>query len=99
MPGLSDRRTRRPGRACLIHKVLRFCQAGHCYPPRLDRTNRTLPHGSALAATGTHWVPGNTEKPPGFLGQGDVMIHRPYLAAGPVVSDWRTRRPRQWSIH
>src|ERR1039458_500188 len=38
--------------------------------------------------------------PPGFLGKGDVMIHRPYLVAWPVGSDWRTRRPRQCpSIH
>jgi hypothetical protein len=72
-------------RACLIHKVLRFSQAGYCYPPRLDRTNRALPHGSSLAAN---------RDPHGFLDKGDVMIHRPYLVAGPVGSDWRTRRPR-----
>ncbi len=29
-------------RACVSHKVLRFWQAGHCYPPRLARTNREL---------------------------------------------------------
>ena len=44
-------------------QVLRFSQAGHCYPPRLDRTNRPLPHGSALATTGTFigpWQQGGT---------------------------------------
>jgi hypothetical protein len=44
-------------------QMLRFCQAGHCYPPRQARTNRALLHGSFLAATGTQWVPGNTEEP------------------------------------
>jgi hypothetical protein len=29
----------------------------------------------------------------GFLDKGEVMIHRPYLVAWPVGSDWRTRRP------
>jgi hypothetical protein len=67
-------------------KVLRFSQAGHCCPPRLDRTNRALLNGSSLAAN---------RDPHGFLGKGDVMIHRPYLVAWPVGSDWRTRRPSQ----
>jgi hypothetical protein len=31
-------------------QMLRLCPAGHCYPPRLDRIDRDLPHGSALAA-------------------------------------------------
>jgi hypothetical protein len=31
-------------------QMLRFCQAGHCGPSRQARTNRNLPHGSALAA-------------------------------------------------
>jgi hypothetical protein len=43
-----------------------------------------LPHGSPLAAN---------RDPHGFLDKGDVMIHRPYLVAWPVGSDWRTRRP------
>jgi hypothetical protein len=37
-PGMSD------------PQMLRFCQAGHCGPSRQARTNRELPHGSALAA-------------------------------------------------
>ena len=37
-PGMSD------------PQMLRFCQAGHCGPSRQARTNRNLPHGSALAA-------------------------------------------------
>jgi hypothetical protein len=65
-----------------IDKVLRFSQAGYCYPPRLDRTNRALPHGSPLAAN---------RNPHGFLGKGDVMIHRPYLVNWPLA----TRRPSQ----
>jgi hypothetical protein len=36
-----------------IHKVLRFCQAGHCYPPRLDRTNRDSPIGVPWQQTGS----------------------------------------------
>jgi hypothetical protein len=32
--------------------------------------------------------------PHGFLDKGDVMIHRPYLVAWSVGSDWRTRRLR-----
>ena len=78
----NDRRNRRPSRACPIHEVLRFCQAGHYYPPRLDRTDRDLPHRSSLAAN---------RNLRGFLDKGDVMIHRPYLVAWPVGSDWRTR--------
>jgi hypothetical protein len=30
--------------------------------------------------------------------RGDALIHGPYLAAGPVGSEWRTRRPYQASI-
>jgi hypothetical protein len=71
------------------HKMLRFCQAGLCYPSRQARTNRELPHGSALAAN---------RDPRGFLGKGDVMIHRPCLVAWPVGSDWRTRHP-DWLTH
>lgn len=71
-------------RACLIHKVLRFWQAGHCYAPRPDRTNREFPHGSSLAAD---------RDPHGFLDKGDVMIHRPYSVAWPAGSYGRTRRP------
>ena len=53
-----------------MSKVLRFCQAGHCYPPRLDRTNRDLHHRSALAANRDPRVPGNTEEPPWIPRQG-----------------------------
>jgi hypothetical protein len=53
--------------------VLRFSQAGHCCPPRLDRTNRALPHGSPLAANrdphgflatrrNLPWVPGQRRR-------------------------------------
>ena len=31
--------------------------------------------------------------------KGDALIHGPSLAARPVGSDWRTRRPYQRSIH
>jgi hypothetical protein len=34
-------------------QVLRFCQAGHYYPPRLDRTNRHSPMGVPWQQTGT----------------------------------------------
>ena len=50
--------------------------------------------GAPWQQTGTlmgSWQHGGTF--PGFLGKGDVTIHRPYLVAGPVGSDWRTRRP------
>jgi len=50
-----------------INKVLRFCQAGHCCPPHLDRTNRALHHRSPLAAN---------REPNGFLGKGDLMSPR-----------------------
>jgi hypothetical protein len=69
-PAGSDRRTRRPSQLRPIHKVLRFSQAGHCYPPRLDRTNRELPHRSSLAASRDPWVPGSTEEPPWIPRQG-----------------------------
>jgi hypothetical protein len=69
-----------------LNKVLRFCQARRLFPLRLDRTNREFLHGIALAAN---------KDPPGFLDKGDVMIHRPYLVAGPAGSDWRTRRLSQ----
>jgi hypothetical protein len=36
---------------------------------------------------------GGQQEPMGFLGKGDVMIHRPCLVAWPVGSDRRTRRP------
>jgi hypothetical protein len=77
-------RNRRPNAPGLDSQMLRFCQAGHCGPSRQARTNRNLPHGSALAAN---------RDPRGFLGKGDVMIHRPCLVAWPVGSEWRTRRP------
>jgi hypothetical protein len=73
-PGLpavgNDRQDPGPSRACPIHKVLRFWQAGHCGPARLDRTNRALPHGSALAANRDPWVPGSKQGPPWVPGQG-----------------------------
>jgi hypothetical protein len=94
-PAGSDRRTRRPSQLRPIHKVLRFSQAGHCYPPRLDRTNRELPHRSSLAASRDPWVPGSTEEPPGFLGKGVVMIHRPCLTAWSVGNP----TPASVSIH
>ena len=50
-----------------IDEVLRFCQAGHCCPSRLNRTNRALPNGSSLAAN---------REPNGFLGKGDLMSPR-----------------------
>ncbi len=46
------------------------------------------PMGSLWQQTGTpmgSWQQAGTN---GFLGKGDVMIHGPYLAAGPVGSDW-----------
>lgn len=57
-----------------FHKLLRLCPAGHCYPPRLDRINRDLPHGSALGSKqepSGSWQYGGT--PPGFLGKGVVL--------------------------
>jgi hypothetical protein len=78
-----------------IDKVLRFRQAGHCCPPRPERTNRAFPHGSALAADrGPMGFLVTNRDPHGFLDKGDVMIHRPYLVAWSVGSDWRTRRLR-----
>jgi hypothetical protein len=47
-----------------IYKVLRFRRTGPCVLLCRDRTNRTLPHWSALAANGDPRVPGNTEEPP-----------------------------------
>jgi hypothetical protein len=64
-----------------IHKVLRFCRAGYCYPSCPDRTNRTLLQGVPWQQTGT----------PGFLDEGDVTIHRPRLAAWPSRNKWRSR--------
>ena len=59
-----------------IDEVLRFCQAGHCCPSRLNRTNRALPNGSSLAANRDLRVPGSTEESPGLLGKG-VAFRRP----------------------
>jgi hypothetical protein len=92
------RRTR--CRACSIHKC--------CGSPRRDIATRPVwtaptgtPLGSALAANrDLHRPLAAKRNPPGFLGKGDVMIHRPCLVAWSVGSDWRTRRPRQCpSIH
>ncbi len=51
-------------------QVLRFCQAGHCYPPRQARTNRDLPTGAPRAANRSLRVPGSTEEPPWIPRQG-----------------------------
>lgn len=72
-------------------KVLRFSQA-RCLFPQVW-TAQTGP--SAKECPGNKQepgVPGFTQKPP-VLDKGDVMIHRPCLAAWPAGSDWRTRRP------
>jgi hypothetical protein len=70
-------RARSPQQVSLDPQMLRFSQAGQCCPPRLDRTNRALPHGSSLAAN---------RDPNGFLDKGDVMIHRPCLTAWSVAN-------------
>ena len=81
-------------------QVLRFCQAGRLLPaPSGPHQQGTPPWefpGSKQGPTGS-WQHGGTF--PGFLDKGDVMIHRPYLVAGPAGSDWRTRRPSQQSIY
>jgi hypothetical protein len=89
-------RARRLNTQLSIDKSLRFWQAEHCYPPRLDRTNRALLHGSSLAANRDPlgFLAANRD-PHGFLDKGDVMIHRPYLVAWPAGSDQRTRRLSQ----
>ena len=69
-----------------MSKVLRFCQAGHRYPPRLDRTNRALPMGAPWQQTGTHGFLATQRNPPGFLGKGVVIIRRPCLTAWPVAN-------------
>ena len=51
--------------------------------PRACRLNWALPHRNTLA------VPRDSA---GSLVLGDATIHGPYLAAGPVGSDWRNRR-------
>jgi hypothetical protein len=76
-----------------LNKVLRLRRTGPCVLTRPGRTNRDLPHRSSLAANRDphrFLIPNRNH---GFLGKGDVIIHRPYLVAGPVGSDWRTRRP------
>jgi hypothetical protein len=72
-------RLRHP-RACLIHKVLRFFQMGHCYPPRLDRTNRDSPMGVPWQQTGTQRVPGQGRRDdpqavPGRLACGERLAN------------------------
>jgi hypothetical protein len=81
-----------------LDKVLRFWQAGHC-DPRLNRTTGHSPMGVPWHQTGTQGFLAASRDPHEFLDKGDVMIRRPYLAAEPAGSDWRTRRPSQWSIH
>ncbi len=66
-PPSSSRRSVRSGHK--VSKVLRFCQAGHCIPPRLDRTNRALPRSSLAANRTPMGVPGSTQGPPWVPGQ------------------------------
>ena len=60
-----------PSQACPIHQMLRFSQAGHCYPPRQARTKRDSHMGTPWLQTGTHgflatrrnpWVPGQRRR-------------------------------------
>ena len=84
--------------ACLSHedlnKVLRFCQAGPRVPSCLGHTTGTSLTGAPWQQAGTPLGSRQHTGANGFLGKGDVTIHRPYMAARPVGSDWRTRRPR-----
>jgi len=48
--GVADAGRPLHGRACPLHKVLRFRQAGHCSSPRLFRTGRDLLHGGPWQA-------------------------------------------------
>ena len=99
-PALTDRRTRGPSQLRPIHKCCGSSRRGIATRPVWTAPTGT-PLGSALAANrDLHRPLAAKRNPPGFLGKGDVMIHRPCLVAWPVGSDWRTRRPRQCpSIH
>ena len=83
-----------------LDKVLRFSQAGHSILAPSGPHRQGTPHESSLASNrDPHRFLAASRDPHEFLDKGDVMIRRPYLAAGPAGSDWRTRRPSQWSIH
>ena len=58
-----------------IHNVVRSRQAGRLFPPRLDRTNRDLPRGSALAANRNHKFLAVRRNPPGFRLISSPSIH------------------------
>jgi hypothetical protein len=73
------------------HKVLRLCQTGSLFSPRLGRKQGLPPRGVHDNKQGDPWVPGTNQGPMGFPGKGDAMIQRPYLFAGPAGTDWRTR--------
>lgn len=92
----SRRRTAmtRPGRAGISHRCCGSARRGICYPPRQARTTGTSPTGAPWQQTGAFGLLAVRRNPPGFLGKGDVMIHRPCLVCGEL--DARVSSP---SIH
>ena len=77
-----------PGtRPVSIHKVLRLCQAGSLFSPRLDRKQGLPPRG-VPSKQGEPWVPGPTRDPWGFLGKGSA-----HLVVGPLEKNRRNRGP------
>ncbi len=91
-------------------EVLRFLRAVSFNPPRTGRTNEDVStemipvvlDASAevvravlvASAEDVHEVSDISFEVVRAV-KGDALIHGPYLAARPVGSDWRTRRPRQ----
>jgi hypothetical protein len=85
--------TRRPSRACPIHRCCGSARRDIAARPVRPAQTGNSPTGAPWQQTGTHMGPGSKQGPPWVPGKGDVMIRRPCLVAWPVGSDWRTQRP------
>jgi len=77
-------------KAALDPKGVAVLPGGAFHPPRRPAPNGDLPTERPGSKQGP--ISGNTEEPPGFLGKGDVMIHRPCLIA------WFVRNPTPASV-
>jgi hypothetical protein len=77
-------------------QVLRFFQAGHCYPPRLDRTNRDSPWECPGSKQGPSSAPGSKEEPPWIPRQG--RRDDPQAVLGRLACGERLANPTSASV-
>ena len=88
-------KARRPHHFGLDRQGVAVLPGGALLPAPSGPHQQGVPYGSSPAANrDPHGFLATNRSPRGFLDKGDVMIHRPYLVAGPAGSDWRTRRLR-----